>query len=194
MGGGGGTNMVCTDRGLFVLRNGVLAKYDLATLKAPEVFELFGPAPAMPTDATDRTAVQAYQTEMQRRLAPGLLLTHDNSLLVIVGNGFARINQDTLAVEATADLTPPAAATAAPGTGRAPEAAPAAQVQGDNLYLARTSEVLALNLKTGAIVGRAAVPEDMLPRSFGGGMGGNRGGGAGGGRGGRGGGGGAAGG
>ena len=181
-GAGGGSNVVGTSQGLFVLRNGVLAKYDLANLKAPQVFELFGPAPTMPADATDRTAVQAYMTDMQRRTAPGLLLAHDASLLVIVGNGFARISQSTLDVEATADLTPPAdaATTAAATQGRRMPDSVTAQLQGENLYLIRSREVVALNVKTGAILSRVALPEEMQPRSFGapgGGGGGNRGGG-----------------
>ena len=55
----GSTQMVCSPHGLFVLRTGVLAKYNTQTLQEAKVFELFGPAPKLPEDSADRAGMQA---------------------------------------------------------------------------------------------------------------------------------------
>jgi len=44
----GSTQMVYSSHGLFVLRAGVLAKYDPQTLQQVRMFELFGPASQLP--------------------------------------------------------------------------------------------------------------------------------------------------
>jgi hypothetical protein len=166
MGGddGGDTLMLQTNKGLFALRSGVLAKYTVNPLKQAEVLQLFGPAPEMPPDATDRTAMQKYATEMQRRRAPAIMLSQDNALLLIVGDGFARINQDTLEVEAVADLRPAAPAggdgTATTGA-RRPEPAPGYLLDKHTLYLVRNTEILALSITDGKILSRLPLPKEM---------------------------------
>ncbi|MHB9133023.1 MAG: hypothetical protein ACYDBB_18300 [Armatimonadota bacterium] len=198
MGGNGGvgaTNMLMTDKGLFVLRSGMLVKYDAAALKQAGEIELFGPAPAAPAENADRAARQKYNAEIARRLAPAIMLVKDNWLLIVIGDGFTRISQDTLKPEATGSLLPEkapaadAAPGAAPGGGRGMFGA-AEQVSGyllvDNtLYLARSKELLAVDIMAGKVASRIDLPKGfqltMLGGfgNFGGGIrnGGNRGGG-----------------
>ena len=165
----GSTQMVYTSHGLFVLRAGVLAKYDPQTLQEVQMFELFGPAPQLPQDSADQAAMQAYFAEMQRRLAPALMLTHEDSLLIIVGNGFARIDQKTLQVQATADLTMPQEGAGAESGQRLrrAEPAPTCLLVGQTIYLTRSSEVLALNVTEGEILGRTPLPAEMQPTAMG---------------------------
>ncbi len=159
----GSTQMVYSSHGLLVLRTGVLAKYNPQTLQEVQVFELFGPAPESPEDSTDRAGQQAYFAEMQRRMAPALMLTHEDSLLIIVGNGFARIDQETLKVEATADLTMPEEGEGTE-SGRDlswAQPAPTYLLVGQTIYLTRSNEVLALDVTEGKILGRTPLPEEM---------------------------------
>ncbi len=169
----GSTQMVYSSHGLFVLRTGVLAKYDPQTLQEVQVFELFGPAPKLPEDSTDRAGVQTYLGEMQRRMAPALMLTHEDSLLIIVGNGFARIDQETLKVAATADFTMPEEGEGTElGRGlRRVEPAPTYLLVGQTIYLTRSNEVLALDVTEGEILGRTPLPEEMQPAPMSGFMG-----------------------
>ena len=159
----GGTQMLYSPHGLFVLRTGVLAKYDLQTLQEVRVFELFGPTPELPEDSTDRAGMQAYFAEMQRHMAPALMLPYEDSLLIIVGNGFARIDQETLKVEATADLTMPEEGEGTE-SGRDlswAQPAPTYLLVGETIYLTRSKEILALGVTEGEILGRAPLPEKM---------------------------------
>ena len=159
----GSTQMVCSSHGLFVLRTGVLAQYDPQTLQEVRVFELFGPAPELPEDSADRAGMQAYLGEMQRRMAPALMLIHEDSLLIIVGNGFARIDQETLKVAATADFTMPEEGEGTEsGRGlRRVEPAPTYLLVGQTIYLIRSQEILALGVTEGEILGRTPLPEEM---------------------------------
>lgn len=163
--GGGSVQMVCTAKGLFALRNGVLVKFDAATLKEAQLLEIFGPMPERPADNADREAMQKYMADMQQRRAAAVMLVKDNSLLVIIGDGFARINQDTLEVEATADLKNPAdagAAGAAAGA-RTVEPAPTCLLVEDTLYLLRSREVLSISVTDGKILARSPLPQQLQP-------------------------------
>jgi len=180
----GSTVLVNTPKGLFALRDGVLAKYDIATLKPAQELQLFGPMPAPPADFTDNTARQKYFSEFQRRTAPAIMIPKDTSLLVVVSDGFARINQDTLKVEASADLTPAGGTTTAAGGGMGrgfqQAAAPGFLLNGNTLYVMTGKEMLSINITDGKILARTALPQDLQPLQMnfpgGGGPGGGRGG------------------
>ncbi|MHB9026609.1 MAG: hypothetical protein ACYC7E_20955 [Armatimonadota bacterium] len=159
--------LVFTTKGLFALRSGVLVKYDVATLKpALPPFELFGKAPDPPAANADQPIQQKYRTEMMRRMAPAMMVPKDNSLLIIIGDGYARINQDTLKVEAKADLKNPTAAPEAE-TGRPrTEPAPAYALVENTLYLLRGTEMLALSITDGKIINRSPLPKELEPIQF----------------------------
>lgn len=193
MGGStGNTIMVNTTKGLFALREGVLAKIDPATMQSGKIFQLFGPAPTAPADNTDRAAQQKYYAELQRRMAPAIMIAKDSSLIIVIGDGFARIDQETLKVEATGDLSSAdkTADTTAGGGMRMMEPAPGYLLVGDKLCLMRSKEMLSVSITDGKILARAPLPKELQPipfnfggrGGFGGGNrgGGNRGGGAGG--------------
>lgn len=184
---GGNTVMVNTPKGLFTLRNGVLARYNATSLKLEQELQLFGPAPTAPADFTDRAAVQKYFTDMQQRMAPAIMFARENSLILVVGDGFARINQETLKPEATTKL---AAATApdpnAQGN-RTTEPTPGYLAVENILFLMRGKEIMSINMQDGKIVARASLPQELQTLQFnrfggggrtgGGGGGNNRGGG-----------------
>ena len=187
-GGGGAFNMgarsntllVNTDEGLFVMRSGVIAKFDVETLQVKHEYPLFGAMPQPPADRTDRAAMTAYNTDIQRRNAPAVMLAVKESLLVLIGDNFARINQKTFEIEATGTLAA-ADAPAAPGGVMAflGEPAPTTLLEDDILYIVRQREMISLDITNGTVLARMALPADMLPRQQGVGRGGGaRGGGA----------------
>lgn len=195
------SQMVNTDKGLFVLRNGVIAKYDLKTLQQdPKTLSLFGPEPTRPTD---QAAMQQYMAAMQQRQAPALMVAKDNFLYVIIGNGFAKINQDTLelatpALDITTPTDPTDVETAAGVQRYAVEPVPSYVIVDSTIYLFRSKEVLAISLTDATILTRSPLAKELRPaqmnamggfgnrggQGFGnrgggpGGPGGNRGGGA----------------
>ena len=171
-GGNGGaastTIMLKTDKAVFALRTGVLVKNDATTLKQLAELQLFGTAPVKPTDPTDQTAMQDYRTQMMKRLAPALMFATKDSLIVIIGDGFWRISQDTLTAAVTTSL-------AVPGEPATPAARPGAEpvpgyiLDGTTLYLMRAKEELSINITDGTILARVALPDELQPVNLGGG-------------------------
>jgi len=211
MGGGNLTTiMLKTDKGLFALRSGVLVKYDATTLQQIAEYKIFGDAPTAPvrpTDMTDQAAVAAWRTDMQtyttslqKRQGAALMISTKDSLLIVIGDGFGRISQDTLKPEAKASLLPPATAPAVvdPNAPAAPvrqtvEPVPGYVLDGTTLFLMRAKEVLSINTVDGTIIARSTLPVELQPaaqnmfnpgggRGGAGGNGGAAGGGAAGGR------------
>jgi len=176
---GGNTLMVNTPKGLYALRAGVLAKFNPTTLKTDQVFELFGAMPTPPAAGADRTAMQTYFTELQRRNAPPIMLVKDDSLIVVIGDSFGRFNQDTLKAEATANLAAPGAAAPAAGGRTRGEGEPGYLLVNNTLFLMRGTELLSINVTDGKILARTALPKELQPQqmNFPMGGGGNRGGG-----------------
>jgi len=169
----GDTLIVTTPKGLFALRNGVLGKFDPATLKSTAMLELFGPLPAPPANDATREARAAYSNEVQKRLAPPIMLVKDNALLVIIGDGFARIDQDTFKSDAL-DLRNPNAP-AATGRGFRQEGQPGYLLAGDTLYLMRGTEILSIDVAKVKLNTRGPLPKELQPLQLNfGGFGGNR--------------------
>lgn len=159
----GGTAAVNTPKGLFMLRGGVLGKINTATMKVEKEMALFGAMPAAPAEGADNAARMAYFAELGKRNAPALLLVKDNSLLVIIGDGFARINQDTLTTEKPLSLKDPNEVVDPNQRGFRQEPVPGYTMVGDTLFLIRSKEAMAIDVKEGKIITRAPLPADMQP-------------------------------
>jgi hypothetical protein len=186
----GGTIMVNTPKGLFALRAGVLARLAPATLKVDKEMKLFGEMPALPAEGADSAARMKYYEELQKRNAPALMLVKDASLLVIIGDGFARINQETLATEKALSLKDPKEVVD-PNQRFRQEPVPGYLLVGDTLFLMRSKEVMSINVTEGKIITRQPLPPELQtvqPNYQGNRGGGGRGPGGGGGNGGNGGG------
>jgi uncharacterized membrane protein YgcG len=113
-------------------------------------------------------------------MAAAAMIPKDNSLLIIIGDRFGRFNQDTLAVEAKADLTNPTPAPEAENGRPRQEPAPGYALVENTLYLLRGTEMLALSITDGKILNRSALPKELEALQFnffGGGNRGNMGGG-----------------
>ncbi|MHB9024246.1 MAG: hypothetical protein ACYC7E_08730 [Armatimonadota bacterium] len=192
---GGGQNTMALEilpNGVFILRNGVLVKFETGTLKAGGTLELFGPMPPrppMPENATDadRQTLRKWMELAVPRYAPATTLAKDGMLYIVIGTTFFRVNTATCALEAKNDL---AAIPAAP----AAEAVPGAAQGGRNnprqnpmmggpammklengaLYVILQQELLSVDPKTGTVANRAPLPKELFQNLFEG-MGGGRG-------------------
>ena len=113
-----------TEHGIFVIQGNVVLKYDPATLKLEQQL-----------DVTDKlTATAQQQTAQARPMRPqpsGVLMT-DDSMLLVAGNHFFRIDTATLQVQA--DVTLPATGTAAqPHDMATPDRAQGGAPEGENV-------------------------------------------------------------
>ncbi len=159
-----GTAVVSTPKGIFTLRGGVLAKMNTASMKADKEMALFGAVQTPPAEGADNATRMAYYAELSKRNAPALLLVKDNSLLVIIGDGYARISQDTLTTEKAISIKDPNEPAAdANQRGFRQDPVPGYVVVGDTLFLIRAREALSINTKDTAIITRAPLPASLQP-------------------------------
>jgi hypothetical protein len=154
-----------TPTGVFAIHNGVVAKYTAGLGEAAGVKELFPALPEQPKlsenpTPEERQALAKWIGIVGERTAPFGVLAKDGMLYLVIGTKFFRVNQQTLAVEANADLTPPAnAARALLGRGDAP----VLKLDGNVLYVLAGQEFLALAPQTGAVQSRMLLPPAMFP-------------------------------
>lgn len=169
-----------TPNGAFILRTGVLVKFDVAGLKPGQPLELFGPLPAqpvMPDNPTpqDREAQAAWYAQVQSRTAPASMLAQDDILYIVIGTTFYRINQKTMALEAQnalVDAPAPGAAGAAElgrrfmlggAMGTVGGQAPMLKLVGGALYILMGQDFLTVSPQTGKVLNRATLPKELFP-------------------------------
>jgi len=85
-----------TDQGIFVIQGGVVLKYDTTSLKLQDKLDL--------TDKLTATASQKTAQALPVRPQSSGVLMSDDSILLVNGNHFFRIDTATLQVKATATL------------------------------------------------------------------------------------------
>ncbi|HOF86616.1 MAG TPA: hypothetical protein PLZ36_00750 [Armatimonadota bacterium] len=158
----GGALMVNTPKGIFALRSGVLARIAPATLKVEKVMQIYGALPEPPAQGAAREAFQQYYAEVAKRNAPAILLVKDGDLLLVTGDIFARINQDTLKVEATANLKDPAETADPNQRGVRQEPAPGYLLVNTTLYLLRSKDILSVEITDGKLT-RQPLPAQLQP-------------------------------
>ncbi len=155
--------LVATEHGLFVLRAGTLARMDPQQLTpALPPLELFGPMPE-PPQGNDPAAWQAYAKAQLLRLTPGVLIPCHEDLLVVIGEHFARIDQQTFEVKVGVSFAREGAAPEAPRLA----SPPLYHLDGDTLYLLRDTEMLAINIQDGRLHNRAPLPPALQGRAMG---------------------------
>ena len=102
--------LVVNDDGVFVLREGVLAKFDLKTLASQgDPLKLYGPIAKLenPDQATDAEVI-AYNVDHLKRQLPATMFAYDHDLFIVIGDDLFRIDtQKFTLTEQTALLTTP---------------------------------------------------------------------------------------
>jgi hypothetical protein len=155
--------MQSTPDSVYILQNGLLAKFDAKTLKLLSGVRLMEPIPPAPTtdDPTDRIR---YFQEVSRHLVPAALISHPRGLIVILSDELLRIDPQKLTIDSRVQLVP-----AMNNQPRAPQFSdlfqpqrpPVYQISGDILYLMRSGEIVAVDLATGTISARTVLPAEM---------------------------------
>ena len=103
----GSGDMTITKYGLFVLKGGVLAKFDAATLKQQgAALELFGPMLKAPTPGVvsttqDHSTLMTWSIASGIRRCPAAMLAKDDELLIVMYNSVFRVNQQTMTLDTT---------------------------------------------------------------------------------------------
>lgn len=145
--------MASTPTAVYVVRGGVLAKYDPQTLEAGGLVELFGPLP----DDGNKANAQANLDKL-RRLMPGGMLVTEQNLLIVIGEHFFRVNRATLEVKVNVSLFQDQALAPAERL-LAVAAPPALSLNGATLYVTRGSQLLAVNWEDGKVRAIGALPD-----------------------------------
>ena len=162
--GSSGATVVSTAYGLFVLDNGVLAKYDNQTLKLRGQLELFQGGPKRPEGDPSQNpdAWRNFAQEASRRSGQGVMIAKEGSLLIIQGDMFVRVKQQTMEKAATANLAPKASASGASSRGASSFGfRPGYTLVNNTLYVVEPTEVLSVDTITGKILSRSELPKSM---------------------------------
>ena len=169
VGQSGGALIESTPKGFFVLRNGVVVKFDAATMQVAGTKELFGPLPAMPQgDMRQNPGLfRDWFAEHAKRNAPAIMLPADNALVIVIGTTFFRVNQDTLAIGSQTELVPPSAPLPSSPHAAAmtmPPATSGYKLIGNTLYLLLPTELLGVNIEDGTVTTRTPLPAALIPQ------------------------------
>ncbi len=145
--------MMTVPNGVFVVRGGVLAKYDPRSLETEGLVELFGPAPAEGNKANPLANM-----ERLKRLMPGAMLVTEKELLIVIGEHFFRVDRGTLEVLVSVSLFKEQALAPAERL-LAVAAPPVLALNGNTLYVTRGNHLLAVNWLDGKVRGMGVLPD-----------------------------------
>ncbi|MHB0938673.1 MAG: hypothetical protein ACYDCO_12110 [Armatimonadota bacterium] len=151
-----------TPNGLFLLAEGVLARYS-PDLEQCVTLQLLPPMPALPVaGGDDRPAQQKWLTERALRSSPPAMLPSGELLYIVYAGNLFRVNQNTLKLEKTAldPLPEPGGEFRQQLNLSTP---PLLMMQGDTLYIIRQLDLIAVDLKAFAVLKRADLPKEMAP-------------------------------
>ncbi len=161
--------MTVTPNGVFVLKSGVLVKYDTTLKQQGTSLELFGPLAVQPTVSNpptdeERQRMRTWLLDAAPRMSPAAMLADGDELLIVVGNTLFRVNQKTLALDTKqAKLLgennplqnrPFAAMTAMMGS------KPVLQLSEKTLFIILGSDLVAVNAETGDVLGNGVLPKE----------------------------------
>lgn len=151
-----------TPNGLFLLGEGVLARYS-PDLEQCATLQLLPPLPPLPMEeGNDKQAMQKWFIERALRNAPPAMLPDGDMLYIVYSGTLFRVNQNTLKVEKTMLEQQPQ-----PGGDLRQminvSVPPLLKLQQNTLYIIRQSDLFAVDLKTGVVLKRADLPKEMLP-------------------------------
>lgn len=152
------TAVEITPNGLFVLAEGVLARYS-PDLEQRATLQLLPPLP--PAEGKDgRQAQQKWLNERALRSAPAAMLPAGDMLYIVYAGNLFRVNQHTLQMEKTPLDPLPGADFRLVVTALS---SPVLKLQEDTLYIIRQYDLIAVDVKTGAVLKRADLPKEMAP-------------------------------
>jgi hypothetical protein len=153
-----------TPNGLFLLAEGTLVRYS-PDLEQCVTLQLIEPLPPMPMgeDDKERQARQLWIRERMLRSAPAAMLPSGELLYIVFADTLFRVNQNTLKVEKTPlDAPEPGGEEGLIRNLNVPPA-PQLKLHGETLYIIRQADLLAVDVKAGTVLKRAALPRELAP-------------------------------
>jgi len=156
--------------GLFVMKKGVLARYDAVTLKLQGVVELFGKLEDLPTEGALTLQEQTTMiTARAQRLLPAAMALHGNDLLLLIGDTFFRVDAQSLDIKVNKSLTDDAQAnTRIESHLFAPT--PQMQIAGNIVYVISSQitpqvnvTITAIDSNDGTLLATKSLPAPLMP-------------------------------
>jgi len=140
--------MVTAGDSLFIIRNGVMVKYDIQTLKPEPTVELLAPLAIPANNMVARDDVPKIHADYPVRMIPAAVRASDKEILLVWAKRFYRIDiasgkvlvNTELKTEAPVDL---------PWTGNV---APMLEQKDDVLYIYISSVIWAVNIADGKVI------------------------------------------
>ncbi|MHB9133942.1 MAG: hypothetical protein ACYDBB_22980 [Armatimonadota bacterium] len=161
---------VATPQGFFVLRKGVLAKFNIDTLAPEGQVNLFGALPAAPAADTEWSTRLHYASECVLRIVPASMQADGDDLLLLIGDQYIRVDANSLQVLVNRSLAP-ADQRLRRADDWARAAAPVLQVNGKAVYTTNPvgpgrslSQLRAVNRENGDPLALKELPAAMTRR------------------------------
>ncbi len=157
------TEMVATPQGLYILRNGVLAKFDGHSTKPACQYDLYDQLPPVPADNATDADWQAYAQAQSKRLSPAALVVKDANLFIAGKEFLWEIDANTLAMKIKIPLPqipqPPQPQFMRPFT----QEAPSLEISGQTAYLLRGDALTVIDCGAAKVLFNGPLPDNMIP-------------------------------
>jgi hypothetical protein len=159
--------MQITPDGVFLLKTGVLIKYETGSMKQSGLLQLFGAMPAPPTvqdpslpTAEERDARQAWTMKNMERFAPATMLQEQGKLYILSGDNYFCVDAKTLTLVAKANLALEDEYTNV----RTPTrfVLPQLKVEAGVVYALFGQDLLTVEPASGKVLTRTALPPEMF--------------------------------
>ncbi len=152
-----------TEGSFFAIRNGMVARFDAATLAQTALCDLLPPVPDIPKDGEiPDKLIAAVGANRTLRMATPLAIPQGNDLSVLAGNYNALLDSITLKVKA--QQTPGDASLLSPSIGN--NNLPTYLVDGASLYTLYGNKLLQLDLTVAKAANAVDLPELMLKKIY----------------------------
>ena len=164
--------IAANSKSVFVLRKGVLAKYNADTHLQEGVLELFGKPAEAPKDwlFDDQESATAFRDERAKRLVPATMTVSDTDVQILVGDQYFRVDPATMKLTLTTPITaegvPPTSTYSYIYTENLPPLVSSGEVSYRVILPPWPDQVqpvylLAFERATGKALGSAALPNEM---------------------------------
>jgi len=158
------TQLCLTPQGVFVLRNGVLARLNADTLATEKTVELFGPLPERQVAAENQGIDRQWLAEAAKRLLPAAILVRENDVLAVVGEQYFRVDIATMEVKVNVALGNPFAPNPLLQDlmrMRENTSEPSLTLHDKMLYVALPDKVVSVKIADGEVLARGSLPAKM---------------------------------
>ncbi len=151
--------MVTTGDSLFIIRNGVMVKYDFKTLKPDPVVELLAPIVLPANNMVPLENAGKITAEYQLRVIPAAVRTTDEEIMLVWAKRFYRIDIKSGKILLNVELITDAKVSL-PWTGNV---APGLEEREGILYIFINNAIWAVNITDGKVISATKFNAKILP-------------------------------